>query len=173
MLWLSRVRLFETPLYTQYMRLCQKIVSWMNEWWLTCPVCVHAKSLQLCPTLCDPMRCSPTGPSVHGDCPGKNVGVGCHALLQRIFPSQGSNQGFLHGPAELPRKPQMFLTGINKIGTKKSRIPKAQFGDLHLNALPGIPWGLAFWTVDAAGRLGLIALVACSINKITWLTFLW
>ena len=27
---------------------------------------VHAKSLQLCPTLCDPMDCSPPGSSVHG-----------------------------------------------------------------------------------------------------------
>ena len=28
--------------------------------------CVHAKSLQSCPTLCDPMDCSPPGSSVHG-----------------------------------------------------------------------------------------------------------
>ena len=28
--------------------------------------CVHAKSLQLCPTLCSPMDCSPPGSSVHG-----------------------------------------------------------------------------------------------------------
>ena len=31
---------------------------------------------QLCPTLCDPMDCSLPGPSVHGDSPGKNTGVG-------------------------------------------------------------------------------------------------
>ena len=42
-------------------------------------------------TLCDPMNCSPPGFSVHGDSPGKNTGVGCRALLQRIFPIQGSN----------------------------------------------------------------------------------
>ena len=29
-------------------------------------LCVCAKSLQLCPTLCDPMDCSPPGSSVHG-----------------------------------------------------------------------------------------------------------
>ena len=29
-------------------------------------VCVHAKSLQLCPTVGDPMDCSPTGSPVHG-----------------------------------------------------------------------------------------------------------
>ena len=31
------------------------------------------------------------------DSPGKNTGVGCHALLQGIFPTQGSNPGLLHG----------------------------------------------------------------------------
>ena len=34
---------------------------------------------------------SPPGSSVQGDSPGKNTGVGCHALLRDIFPSQGSN----------------------------------------------------------------------------------
>ena len=29
-------------------------------------VCVHAKLLQLCPILCDPMDCSPPGSSVRG-----------------------------------------------------------------------------------------------------------
>ena len=29
-------------------------------------LCVRAKSLQLCPTLCNPMDCSPPGSSVHG-----------------------------------------------------------------------------------------------------------
>ena len=42
-------------------------------------------------TLCDPMDCSLSGSSVHGDSPGKNTGVGFHALLQGIFPTQGSN----------------------------------------------------------------------------------
>ena len=55
--------------------------------------CVRGKLLQSCPTLCDHMGCSPSGPSVHRDSPGKNTRVGCHALLQGIFPSQGSNPG--------------------------------------------------------------------------------
>ena len=50
---------------------------------------------QSCPTLCDPMDCSPSGSSVHGDSPGKNR-VGCHFLLQGIFPTQGSNPGLPH-----------------------------------------------------------------------------
>ena len=46
--------------------------------------------------------------SVHGphdllgpwDSPGKNTGVGCHALLQGIFPAQGSNPHLLHWQAD-------------------------------------------------------------------------
>ena len=34
--------------------------------------------------------------SVHEDSPGKNPGVGCHAFLQRIFPTQRLNPGLLH-----------------------------------------------------------------------------
>ena len=40
-----------------------------------------AKSLQLCPTLCDPIDGSPPGSPIPG-IPGKNTGVGCHFLLQ-------------------------------------------------------------------------------------------
>ena len=47
------------------------------------------------PTLCDPTDCSPPGSSVYGDYSGKNTGVGCHALLQGIFPTQGSNPHLL------------------------------------------------------------------------------
>ena len=51
-------------------------------------VCSDAQS---CLTLCDPMDCSPPGSSVHGDSPVQSIGVGCHFLLQGIFPTQGSN----------------------------------------------------------------------------------
>ena len=53
--------------------------------------------VQSCLSLCNPMDCSPPGSSVHVDSLGKNTGVGCHALLQGIFPTQGSNMGVLHG----------------------------------------------------------------------------
>ena len=42
------------------------------------------------------MDCIPPGSSVHGDSPGKNTGVDCHAFLQGIFPTQGSNPGLPH-----------------------------------------------------------------------------
>ena len=56
---------------------------------------VCAKLLQSCLTLGDPMDCSPSGSSVHGMLQALNAGVGCHALLQGIFPTQGSNARFL------------------------------------------------------------------------------
>ena len=37
---------------------------------------------QSCPTLSDPMDCSPPGSSIHGIFPGKSTGVGCHCLLR-------------------------------------------------------------------------------------------
>ena len=52
--------------------------------------------IQSCPTVCDPVACGPQGFSIHGDSPGKNTGVGCHALLQGIFPTQGLNPGLTH-----------------------------------------------------------------------------
>ena len=43
-----------------------------------------------------PMDYNLPGSSVHGDSPGKNTGVGCHALLQGIFPTQGLNPDLPH-----------------------------------------------------------------------------
>ena len=40
------------------------------------------------------MDCSPPGSSYLWDSPGKNIG--CHALLQGIFPTQELNPHFLH-----------------------------------------------------------------------------
>ena len=57
---------------------------------------MNAKSPQLCLTLCDPMDYSAPSSSACGDSPGKNTGVGCQALLQGIFPTQGSNSGLPH-----------------------------------------------------------------------------
>ena len=59
---------------------------------LYCAVLSHSvMSDSLCPH-----GLSLPGSSVHGDSPGKNTGVGCHALLQEVFPAQGSNPGLLH-----------------------------------------------------------------------------
>ena len=50
--------------------------------------------VQLCAT--NPMGCSSPDSSVHGDSPGKNTGVGCHALFRGMFLTQGSNLGLLN-----------------------------------------------------------------------------
>ena len=60
---------------------------------------MHAKSLQLCPTLCSPVDWSPPDSSVHGNSSGLNTRVGCHALLQGIFPPQGLMSSLLTSPA--------------------------------------------------------------------------
>ena len=46
---------------------------------------------RLCPTLCDPMDCSPPGSSVHGISQTRT-----HVLLQGIFPTEGLNLCLLH-----------------------------------------------------------------------------
>ena len=61
---------------------------------------------------------SPPGSSVHGDSPGKNTGVGCHALLQGIFQTQRSKLHLLYLlhchagslPLALPGKPIYIYT---------------------------------------------------------------
>ena len=52
---------------------------------------------QLCLTLCDPMDCNPLGsPACPWNSSGQNIGVDCHFILQRNFPTQGLNPGLLH-----------------------------------------------------------------------------
>ena len=51
---------------------------------------------QLYLTLCNAMDCSPPVSAVHWISPGRDTGVGCHFLLQGIFPTQGSNPHLLH-----------------------------------------------------------------------------
>ena len=74
---------------------------------------------QSCPTLCNPMDCSPPGSSVLGDSLGKKTGVGCHFLFQEIFLTQGFNlclSRLLHwqgswplAPPEKPRPEATYL----------------------------------------------------------------
>ena len=50
---------------------------------------------------CNPMGCGLPGSSVLG----KSLGVGCHFLLQGIFPTQGSNPGLLCWQADSATEP--------------------------------------------------------------------
>ena len=48
-----------------------------------------------CPSLCDPMDCSPAGSTVHGIFQARALELGCRFLLQQIFSTQGSNPHLL------------------------------------------------------------------------------
>ena len=61
------------------------------------PICVYACSAaSVVPALCNAMDCSLPGSSYTWDSPGNNTEMGCHAILQGIFPTQGSNLHLLH-----------------------------------------------------------------------------
>ena len=57
--------------------------------------CVHAQSLVCVRLLATPWTVACQVPLSMGF-PGKNTGVGCHFLLQGIFPTQGMNLHLLH-----------------------------------------------------------------------------
>ena len=86
---------------TVYLKLITSLIPFRSSTFLLFPpfyisllmcACMCAKWLESCLTLCDPVDSS-----VHARflCPWdssvKNTGLGCHALFQGIFPTQGSN----------------------------------------------------------------------------------
>ena len=71
--------------------LCVESLSFQNT--STSVLCLVT---QLCPTLCDSMDFSLPGSSGHWNSLGKSTRVGCHALLQGIFPTQEPNSGLPH-----------------------------------------------------------------------------
>ena len=98
--------------------------------------------LQSCQTLCNAMDCSPPGSPVHGIFQARILEwVTYHALLQGIFPIQGSNPSLLHrlhwqadslllAPSEKPEMSDKdkyycviyLLCGILKSWTHKNRV---------------------------------------------------
>ena len=129
----------------------KQIIKWPESrcrWWKFSyiEICtrMRTKSRQSCPTLCDLMDCNQPGSPVYGisHFPTKNTGVGCHFLLQGIFPTQRWNPHLfrlLHRQADsLPLshlgwlRPTKQFCFLNKAGfaflkkqkTKKSRPTK-------------------------------------------------
>ena len=58
------------------------VIKWVNGTVCDLYLNAAAKSLQSCPTLCNPIDGSPPDSPHPWDSPGKNTGVGCHFLLQ-------------------------------------------------------------------------------------------
>ena len=75
------------------------------------------------------MDCDPLGSSVHGDFPGKNTGVGCHALLQGIFLTQGSTPHLL----QLCNSGQLHSLGLSFLTSKIKTIILILFESDHKN----------------------------------------
>ena len=61
-----------------------------GAWQATVRACMLSR-FQSCPTLCNAMDSIPPRFFCPWDSPDKNTGLGCHARLQGIFPTQGSN----------------------------------------------------------------------------------
>ena len=101
--------------------------------------CVCAQSLQSCLTLCDPTDCILPDFSVHRSSPGKNTGVGCHALLEGIFLTQGSNLHLLRllhlQAGSLPLVPPGFST-----------LNPSNWPTHHIPQMPSIPILLRFYS---------------------------
>ena len=90
------------------------------------PACLHLRSVtSVVSDSLRPNELQPTRLFGPWESPGKNTGVGCHFLLQGIFPTQGSNLCLLHWqgdslPSEPPGKPKMrfyliYLSSLQKV----------------------------------------------------------
>ena len=85
-------------------------------------MCVHGLVLQLCPTLCDAMRCIARQASLSMGFSLKGI---AHALLQGIFPTQGLKPQSLTSPVLAPSGKQK-----KKNSKLRSRVPSPAFPSL-------------------------------------------
>ena len=112
---------------------------------------VCAKLLQSCLILCYTMDCSPPVTSVHGILQARILDrVGCHALLQGIFLTQGSNAHLLHcrqilhpepwSPGSRSNCPQ--FTDFEPRGSDKFLICKSHTSEKGADSgfKPGVAW---------------------------------
>ena len=78
-----------------------------------------------CVLLFATMDCSPPGSSIHG-ISGKNTGVGCHFLLQGIFPTQGSNPHLLHWQVDSLSLNHLGSPNLAEIKSDRKTLPTSQ-----------------------------------------------
>ena len=88
---------------------------------------------QSCPTLCNSMDCSTLDSSICGGSPGKNTGVGCRALLQGIFRTQGLKPGLLHCITEAFLAPSL-MWGYSKklVICKEAASPNTKYASVMI-----------------------------------------
>ena len=120
----TRARIWKQPRYPITDEWIKKL--WDMEYTMEC-CAVLCLVTQLCLTLFDPMDCGPPGFSVRGDSSGKNTQVGCPALLQEIFPTQGSNPGLPHCRQILHHLRHQESPSGMLLSHKKERLLEHQF----------------------------------------------
>jgi len=108
---------------------------------------------QGCLTLCDPMDCSPLGSSVHGDSPGKNTDVGCHAVLQGICPTLDKPRSLALQEYSLPSEPPekafpTVATSLFRFILWHVDVQLSHHHALRLSFLHWIPFTSLLWPVD-------------------------
>ena len=84
----------EDPL-EEGMTTCPSILAWRITWTEKPGGLQYIESQRVEHDWSDLACVHAPGSFIHGDSPGKNTAVGCHALLQGIFPTQGSNRSLL------------------------------------------------------------------------------
>jgi len=133
---------------------------------------------QSCLTLCDPMECSPSGSSVHGDSPGKNTGVGCHAPSPRDLRNPGTEPASPLSPTlagrlfttEPPGKPVLetlsyLLSGLGLVPLTSSPLGQAAFlswsCNSHVLGFMEAHWLRKNGILEITNRIGTVTL-SCS-----------
>ena len=130
--------------------------------WLLCSPSADAaaaKSLQSCPTLCDPKDGSPPGSPIPGILPGKNTGVGCHFLLQcmkvksesevaQSCPTLATPWTAAHqAPLSMGLSRQEYWSGVSLLSPSAADLALALFSASWVRFLGG--WG----TISSSGSL--------------------
>ena len=101
--------------------LFQNIPSlWITGICLHCPSCAYTLSCFSCVWLFATLWTVASRLLCPWNSLGKNIGVGCHALLQGIFPTQGLNPHLLHllhwQAGSLPLAPPGNPIGLHRMG---------------------------------------------------------
>ena len=101
-------------------------------------VTMQKQSKAVVPNSLQPHGLQPTRILCPWDFPGKDSGVGCHFLLQGIFPTQGLNPGLLHC-RQIPYhqnhqgSPELCLLRANyKVMGRFSTVWRAGMPNLHI-----------------------------------------
>ena len=139
--------------------------------WILTGKRVCAQPLQSCLTLCDPADCSPPGSSVW-DSPGKTTVVGCQALLQGIFPTQGSRphlmSAALAGELFTTSATWAFLLEDSPDGPSVPRQGQWRKQNLSLDSpCWSLHWKQHLWSSDPEWDIVLSSLFPLSHLKVT------